>query len=103
MAATATSPPVRDFMKRRLITRIDPSNPRFRRHTMRLKLVLAATALAAAALPLAAPAEAKGCIRGAAAGAVAGHMAGHHAVLGAMAGCAVVHHHYARKAKVQHH
>lgn len=46
------------------------------------------------------PAMAKGCIRGAAAGAVGGHMVGKgHAVMGAAAGCAVAHHHYAKKAK----
>ncbi|KMS54295.1 hypothetical protein V474_21425 [Novosphingobium barchaimii LL02] len=57
------------------------------------------------ALPLlmiaAQPAMAKGCIRGAAAGAVGGHMVGKgHAVAGAAVGCAVAHHHYAKKAKV---
>ncbi len=57
-----------------------------------------------AVLPLAmlsaTPASAKGCLRGAAAGAVAGHMVGKgHALLGAMAGCATVHHHYAKQAK----
>lgn len=46
------------------------------------------------------PAMAKGCIRGAAAGAVGGHMVGKgHALAGAAAGCAVAHHHYAKKAK----
>jgi hypothetical protein len=50
-----------------------------------------------------APAFAKGCVRGAAAGAVAGHMVGKgHAVLGAAAGCAAVHHHYAKQAKAAH-
>ncbi len=45
------------------------------------------------------PAFAKGCIRGAAGGAVAGHMVGKgHAVMGAAAGCAAMHHHYAKKA-----
>jgi hypothetical protein len=48
------------------------------------------------------PALAKGCLRGAAAGAVAGHYVGKgHAVMGAMAGCAAMHHHYAAKAKAQ--
>lgn len=56
------------------------------------------------ALPLlmvsASPVLAKGCIRGAAAGAVGGHFVGKgHAVMGAMAGCAVAHHHYSKKAK----
>ncbi|KQM14872.1 hypothetical protein [Novosphingobium sp. Leaf2] len=56
------------------------------------------------ALPLmmvaAQPVMAKGCIRGAAVGAVGGHMVGKgHAVMGAAAGCAVAHHHYAKKAK----
>jgi len=63
---------------------------------------LSLAAAAAALLPLAAmaptTAEAKGCLRGAAAGAVAGHMAHHHGVVGAMIGCAAVHHHYAKKA-----
>ena len=63
-------------------------------------------AACAALLPLAAltptSVEAKGCLRGAAAGAVAGHMAHHHAIAGAMIGCAAVHHHYARKAKMEH-
>lgn len=46
------------------------------------------------------PALAKGCIRGAAAGAIGGHMVGKgHALAGAAAGCAVAHHHYAKKAK----
>lgn len=46
------------------------------------------------------PALAKGCVRGAVAGAVAGHMVGKgHALAGAAAGCAVTHHHYAKKAK----
>ena len=67
-----------------------------------LRLAAAVTAL----IPLAAlgtgTAEAKGCLRGAAAGAVAGHVAHHHAVLGAMAGCAVAHHHYAKKARAAH-
>lgn len=62
--------------------------------------------VASLSLPLAmmaaTPASAKGCIRGAAAGAVAGHLVGKgHAVLGAMAGCAAVHHHYAKQAKAQ--
>ncbi len=37
-------------------------------------------------------ASAKGCVSGAAVGGVAGHVAGHHAVLGAVAGCAINHH-----------
>ncbi|HVB88910.1 MAG TPA: hypothetical protein VND97_01790 [Beijerinckiaceae bacterium] len=45
----------------------------------------------------AAPANAKGCIKGAIVGGVAGHMAGH-GKLGAVAGCAIGHHH-ASKAK----
>jgi hypothetical protein len=45
-------------------------------------------------------AEAKGCIRGAMAGGVAGHFAGHHGLMGAAAGCAIAHHHYAKKAKL---
>lgn len=58
------------------------------------------------AIPLlmatASPVLAKGCIRGAAAGAVGGHMVGKgHAVLGAAAGCAAMHHHYAKQAREQ--
>ena len=50
----------------------------------------------------ASPASAKGCLRGAAAGGVAGHYVGKgHAVLGAMAGCAAMHHHYAKLARQQ--
>jgi hypothetical protein len=46
------------------------------------------------------PAMAKGCLRGAAAGAIGGHMVGKgHALAGAVAGCAVAHHHYAKKAR----
>ena len=37
-------------------------------------------------------AEAAGCLKGAAVGGVAGHFAGHHAILGALAGCAIGHH-----------
>ena len=58
------------------------------------------------ALPLlvvtASPVLAKGCIRGAAAGGVGGHFVGKgHAVMGAAAGCAIAHHHYAKKARAQ--
>ncbi|MHA6722425.1 hypothetical protein [Sphingomonas sp. RS2018] len=56
------------------------------------------------ALPLALiaapPAFSKGCLRGAAAGAIGGHFVGKgHALLGAAAGCAVAHHHYAKQAR----
>ena len=55
-----------------------------------------------AALASASPVLAKGCIRGAAAGGVAGHFVGKgHAVLGAVAGCAIAHHHYAKQARAQ--
>jgi hypothetical protein len=48
------------------------------------------------------PVLAKGCIRGAAAGGVAGHFVGKgHAVIGAAAGCAAAHHHYAKQARAQ--
>ena len=48
------------------------------------------------------PALAKGCLRGAAAGGVAGHFVGKgHAVMGAVAGCAIAHHHYAKQARAQ--
>lgn len=58
------------------------------------------------ALPLlaltATPALSKGCLRGAAAGGVGGHFVGKgHAVLGAAAGCAIAHHHYAKQAKAE--
>ena len=58
------------------------------------------------AIPLliasASPVMAKGCLRGAAAGGVAGHFVGKgHAVLGAVAGCAIAHHHYAKQARAQ--
>lgn len=55
-----------------------------------------------AALASASPVLAKGCIRGAAAGGVAGHFVGKgHAVMGAVAGCAIAHHHYAKQARAQ--
>lgn len=44
-------------------------------------------------------AQAAGCLKGAVVGGVAGHLE-HHAVLGAMAGCAVGHH-LAAKAKAE--
>lgn len=48
------------------------------------------------------PVLAKGCVRGAAAGAIGGHFVGKgHAGLGAAAGCAAAHHHYAKKAKAE--
>lgn len=54
------------------------------------------------ALVSASPVLAKGCIRGAAAGGVAGHFVGKgHAVMGAVAGCAISHHHYAKQARAQ--
>ena len=63
---------------------------------------LALTAAALIALAGASPVFAKGCIRGAIAGGVAGHYVGKgHAVLGAMGGCAAMHHHYARQAAQQ--
>jgi hypothetical protein len=57
--------------------------------TLALALMLSASSLAHAA----------GCIKGAVVGGVAGHLE-HHAVLGAMAGCAVGHH-MAAKAKAE--
>jgi hypothetical protein len=65
--------------------------------------------VAAAFLLAGGPAEA-GCLKGAAAGAVIGHFAHHHAVLGAIAGCAIAHHmdkkererHAAEQAAQQH-
>lgn len=65
---------------------------------MRLVSLLAVSA----ALASASPVLAKGCIRGAAAGGVAGHFVGKgHAVMGAVAGCAIAHHHYAKQARAQ--
>lgn len=60
--------------------------------------VIAATAIALSS----APTFAKGCMKGAAVGAIGGHMVGKgHAVAGAAAGCAVGHHHAAKKAKAR--
>jgi outer membrane lipoprotein SlyB len=65
---------------------------------MRIVSLLAVSA----ALASASPVLAKGCIRGAAAGGVAGHFVGKgHAVMGAVAGCAIAHHHYAKQARAQ--
>ncbi|MET3436537.1 hypothetical protein [Sphingomonas sp. 1185] len=59
---------------------------------------LMTTLSAAILLTAAGPASAKGCLKGAAVGGVAGHFVGKgHAVLGAVAGCAIGHH----RAKVQ--
>lgn len=57
-----------------------------------MKRVLIAAGLAASLLG-ATGAEAAGCLKGAAVGGVAGHFAGHHPILGALAGCAIGHHH----------
>jgi outer membrane lipoprotein SlyB len=54
-------------------------------------------ACAGLALMSAQGAQAAGCLKGAAVGGVAGHFAGHHAILGALAGCAIGHH----RAKMQ--
>ena len=63
---------------------------------MRLALFAAAALIALAGSP---PVNAKGCIRGAVAGGVAGHYVGKgHAVLGAVGGCAAMHHYYAKQA-----
>jgi hypothetical protein len=56
-----------------------------------MKMLKTALIAATLALPLI-NAHAEGCLKGAAAGAVLGHVAGHHAILGAMAGCAIGHH-----------
>ncbi|TPG54068.1 hypothetical protein [Sphingomonas glacialis] len=65
---------------------------------MRIVSLLAVSA----ALASASPVLAKGCIRGAAAGGVAGHFVGKgHAVMGAVAGCAIAHHHYAKQARAE--
>jgi len=58
-------------------------------YTVALALMLSASSLAHAA----------GCLKGAVVGGVAGHLE-HHAVLGAVAGCAVGHH-LAAKAKAE--
>lgn len=50
------------------------------------------TIAAGALLTVAGAASARGCVSGAAVGGVAGHVAGKHAVLGAVAGCAINHH-----------
>ena len=50
------------------------------------------TIAAGALLTIAGAASARGCVSGAAVGGVAGHVAGKHAVLGAVAGCAINHH-----------
>ncbi len=50
------------------------------------------TLAAVASLTVAGAASARGCVSGAAVGGVAGHVAGKHAVLGAVAGCAINHH-----------
>ena len=58
-----------------------------------MKAVLFAASLALAATGAATSANAIGCISGAVVGGVGAHVAMHkHAVLGAMAGCAVGHH-----------
>ncbi|KVE36421.1 hypothetical protein WS68_00325 [Burkholderia sp. TSV86] len=59
----------------------------------------AITATCAALLAISVSARAEGCLKGAAVGAVAGHVAGHHGVVGSAAGCALGHHHAAKKTK----
>ncbi|MEI9992893.1 MAG: hypothetical protein WDM86_23060 [Rhizomicrobium sp.] len=54
-----------------------------------LAVLFAVVALGLATAPAA---QAKGCIKGAILGGIAGHYLHHHAVLGAMAGCAIGHH-----------
>jgi hypothetical protein len=56
-----------------------------------MKRTIVAAGLAASLLG-ASGADAAGCLKGAAVGGVAGHFAGHHAILGALAGCAIGHH-----------
>lgn len=56
---------------------------------IRFFVVPAVLAMSLAASVNVSEAKPGGCIKGAAAGAVAGHLLHHHAVLGAMAGCAV--------------
>jgi hypothetical protein len=66
---------------------------------MKFMLLPTAVALSIAAGWVAAPAHAAGCLKGAAVGGVAGHLAGHHGVLGAGAGCIVVHHEATKAAR----
>ncbi|MES2059189.1 MAG: hypothetical protein V4564_24830 [Pseudomonadota bacterium] len=67
-----------------------------------MKMLIAVIA-AASSLAVAVPADAKGCLKGAAVGGVAGHFVGKgHAVLGAVAGCAIGHHRAAKAARAQH-
>ncbi len=56
--------------------------------------------LALAVLAGARTADAKGCVKGAVVSGVAEHLAHHHAVLGAVAGCAIDNH-YAHKHEVE--
>src|SRR5436305_1612881 len=56
-------------------------------------LVIASALVLGAVLLPTGPAQAKGCIKGAVVGGTAGHFMGHHGILGAMAGCAIGHHH----------
>ena len=65
-----------------------------------MKRVMLAAGVAAALMG-AGQAQAAGCLKGAAVGGVAGHFAGHHAVLGALAGCAIGHHRAAVKRRQQ--
>lgn len=57
---------------------------------MKRQIVVGAAVLAVGVTTIA-PVEA-GCLKGAVVGEVADHMAHHHAVIGAIAGCAVGHH-----------
>lgn len=57
---------------------------------MKRQIVVGAAVLVLGVTTIA-PVEA-GCFKGAVVGGVAGHMAHHHAVIGAIAGCAVEHH-----------
>ena len=59
---------------------------------MRKQLAILAVSAALAGGAMVPQAHAIGCLSGGAAGAVAGHYAHHHAIIGAMAGCAVGHH-----------
>lgn len=53
--------------------------------------ILAVVVLLSTTFP-AGPARAAGCLKGAMVSGIAGHYAHHHAILGAIAGCAVGHH-----------
>ena len=42
----------------------------------------------------------KGCVKGAIVGGITGHFVGHHGLLGAVAGCTILHHQESKKDKL---